>query len=157
MLDRMALRPLPFSPFHVARRSFDAALHEAVLEAFGRPAARGAEVRSGVRSGGLFPGLELARDDAGWTLSADLPGWRPEEVTVTFEEGVLTLAGERVGTPEGWDVVRRERAGAAFKRSVRFAEPVDDAHIDATLRDGVLTITVPRHARPAPRAIEVKA
>lgn len=102
---------------------------------------------------GYKPVLNVREAEDGWTLTADLPGLRPEDLDVHWEGDHLVLEG-RVGEApsgdeaedEGWTLVRRERGAGHFARRVRFARPVDVEHIEAALDNGVLTVRVPRRA-----------
>ncbi|MCB9663551.1 MAG: Hsp20/alpha crystallin family protein [Alphaproteobacteria bacterium] len=111
-------------------------------------AGRGLDGRHGLthQAGRYFPRFEVEETDAGWTLSADVPGLDPEGLEVAFEDGVLTVKGGFDGQApaEGWQAVRTERARWRFERSFRFGRPVDADGVEARLVDGVLTLRVPR-------------
>jgi len=102
---------------------------------------------------GYKPVLDVREGEEGWTLTADLPGLRPDDLDVHWEGDHLVLEG-RVGQApsgdasddEGWTLVRRERGAGHFARRIRFARPVDVDAIEAALTDGVLTVRVPRRA-----------
>jgi HSP20 family protein len=100
------------------------------------------------------------REEAGrFVLQADLPGVRAEDVKLTFEDGVLTVAGERrEGAPDQAVTQRRaERAWGAFERRFSLPREVDGQAIEASFADGVLTIVIPKRADAQPRKIEIKA
>jgi HSP20 family protein len=96
--------------------------------------------------------------DAIW-LKAELPGVKPEEVHIEIEKNVLTLRGERK-SEERVDkdaFYRFERRFGAFARSFVLPETVDGGAIDAELKDGVLSVKLPKKPTEAPRKISVKA
>lgn len=102
---------------------------------------------------GYKPVLDVREHDEGWTLTADLPGLRPDDLDIHWEGDHLVLQGKVGQAPsgeetedEGWTLVRRERGAGTFARRVRFARPVDADGIEARLADGVLTVSVPRRA-----------
>jgi len=89
-------------------------------------------------------------------LVADLPGLAREDVELQVADGVLTVRAERgLEVPEDGRVVRRERSARTFSRSFALSDEVDVDAIGATMRDGVLRITLPKSERAKPRQIEV--
>jgi HSP20 family protein len=91
-------------------------------------------------------------------LEAEVPGFTDKDVRIAFDRNALTLSGERgAGVPEGYTAVRRERPALTFTRTVRFGVPIDVDGITAVVKDGVLTVTLPKRAKAAPRAIPVQA
>ncbi len=79
-------------------------------------------------------------------LAVELPGMRPEDVSVSFDDGVVTIRGQRAGesAAEGAAYHRRERSHGAFCRA--FALPDDVAGVEAVaiMAEGVLTLRVPK-------------
>jgi len=95
--------------------------------------------------------------DAEYVLKAELPDIKPEDINVTFENGVLTLTGERraeFDANEG-HYHRSERAHGRFSRSFTLPATVDANRINATYNEGVLTIRVPQREEAKPRQITV--
>jgi len=98
--------------------------------------------------------------DAGATLviSADVPGMTESDLKLEIDQDVLTLSGERKSdAPEGYAVHRRERAPVKFSRSVALPCKVDPEKASATLKDGVLTLTLTKSPDARPRQIAVKS
>jgi HSP20 family protein len=91
-----------------------------------------------------------------YIVKAPLPGVTPENLEVTFEAGVLTIRGE---VPEEKQVagecVCQERHFGRFARSVNLPGDVVGEKIAATLKDGVLTLDVPKAEEAKPRRIDV--
>ena len=116
------------------------------------------------------PGVLNAPNASGWVrvnvwdagenvvLVAEVPGLTEKDVQISFDKSTLTISGERAAAPpEGYTTVRRERPGLRFSRSVRFGVPVDVDHITAVVKNGLLTVSLPKKARPAARTIPVTA
>lgn len=108
------------------------------------------------RSGG-FPAVNLWEDDRNLYAEAELPGMSLENVEVLVMGNELTLKGERRDNPpEGAAYHRRERGAGTFTRVVRLPIDVNAEGVEATLRDGVLTVTLPKTEKARPRKIQVK-
>jgi HSP20 family protein len=118
----------------------------------------------------FFPGYQNTAGPSSWAtpwdvvetneafeLMIDLPGIMPEDVQVEFNDGVLTVSGERkvVEAVEGRKVHRSERRAGPFSRSVKLPE-VDGERISAQFKHGVLTVVAPKIPAVTPRKIEVK-
>lgn len=102
------------------------------------------------------PAVDLVAFEDRIELVADLPGLSEKDIDVQFEDGTLTVRGERdLGVPEGGRLLRRERGGASFLRSFALSEDVDVDGIQATMKDGVLRITLPKSERARPRQIPI--
>lgn len=94
-------------------------------------------------------------------IRIDLAGVRPEDVTITFAQGVLTVSGERrswVGTDGDDSFHLRERYYGAFRRAIALPEGTTDAQISAEFDNGLLELTVSGAAQAAqPVRIAVRA
>jgi len=92
------------------------------------------------------------------TLLAGLPGVSGKELKLTVHADVLSLEGERrTPAPEGYSAHRQERPAARFARSFAFPCKVDVERTTATVRDGVLTVTLPKAPESQPRQIAVRS
>jgi HSP20 family protein len=89
-----------------------------------------------------------------YVIKADLPEMKREDISVTFEDGVLTLAGERKPESDG-NYNRSERFHGQFSRSFTLPATVDGHRINASYKDGVLTVRVPQRDDVKPRQITV--
>jgi len=90
-------------------------------------------------------------------VKADLPDLKREDITVTFENNVLTIEGERKVAS---DVTREqfhriERQYGAFRRSFTLPTTVDAGKVDASYQDGVLTVKLPRREDTRPKQIPI--
>ncbi len=93
-------------------------------------------------------------------VKAELPGLDKDAVTLTCEDGVLTLSGERQQETEeqNKDYYLKEISTGAFSRSIRLPKDVDDTKIEAVFKNGVLTITIPKKEvkKDAAKKIKIK-
>ncbi|TVR37865.1 MAG: Hsp20/alpha crystallin family protein [Nitriliruptor sp.] len=116
--------------------------------------------RQGASSAGAFsPALDVEEDENAFTLHVELPSVNPDDVEVSLEENVLTIAGERRfyddKTADGFR--RVERHFGRFHRSVRLPDRVDANAVEANYHNGLLTITVPKAEEAKPRRIQINA
>jgi len=105
-------------------------------------------------------GPQFALRDAGESLeiTADVPGFQIEDLHVSFEQGSLVVRGERSeSVPEGYSVHRKERGTVRFARAFTLPARIDPDKIEASLRNGVLELHLPKAAEERPRMISVKA
>ena len=95
--------------------------------------------------------------DREFVVKAELPDMKREDITVTFENGVLTLTGERKAEFDSNEGTyhRSERTYGRFSRSFTLPATVDANGIHAAYKDGVLTIRVPQREEAKPRQIAV--
>ena len=104
-----------------------------------------------------MPRTDIRETDEAFELYADLPGMTKQDIDLTFEDNVLTLAGERkfedAGTDKGYR--RIERSYGKFTRSFQVPKNIDATKILASFTDGVLTVTLPKAAEAQPRKVEI--
>lgn len=99
-------------------------------------------------------------EDAGesFVFRADVPGLSEADLQINVSGNTLTLRGERkIDVPEGYSAHRRERSPYRFDKSYELPARVDADKASATLKHGVLTLTLPKAAEAQPRQIAVKA
>jgi HSP20 family protein len=93
-----------------------------------------------------------------FVLRADVPGLTENDFNISLAGNTLTLRGERkLEVPEGYSAHRRERSAYRFAKSYELPARVDAEKVTATLKHGVLTLTLPKAAEAQPRQISVKA
>jgi HSP20 family protein len=127
-------------PFDTARREFQ--------KAFGSSS-------KGQRSPGGYAPLSVWEDQQQLHLEIDLPGLQPADVDVTVEDGKLSIRGERKpvdGAQRRYD----ERAYGRFERVIALADTIDQASVEAQLRDGVLHVTLSKKPETQPQRVVVK-
>lgn len=107
---------------------------------------------------GWTPACDIYEDEESVTLRFELAGVEPKDVEVRFENGVLTLRGERkLEHEEKRENYHRVELGyGTFTRSFTLPGTVDAEHIRAEAKNGVLAVTLPKRAEAKPRAIQVK-
>ena len=106
-----------------------------------------------------YPALDLWQDDDNLYLEAELPGMELDDLEIYVSgENQLGLKGTR-RAPEMKDAAwhRRERNFGTFTRALNLPQPVDANKVQASLKHGVLTVTLPKVGAAKPRRIEVKA
>lgn len=107
------------------------------------------------------PAIEMSETDKAYKITAELPGMEPDDVDVTFEDGVLRIAGEkkeeREETERGYRL--SERSYGAFERLIELPSAADGQDIKAKFKNGVLTVTVAKasEAKRNTRRIKVEA
>lgn len=141
-----------YSPFEEMNRMF-----EQMRSSFGEFEDALEHVRLPERTG-LAPStngqlaLDLTERDGAYVLSADLPGFETDEITLSFADGTLTITANHEVDEDG-----HARSRSVFER-VSIPAMVDEDDIGATYRNGVLTVTMPTldTARPDGRTIEIE-
>lgn len=102
--------------------------------------------------------LSFEDDGSNFVLRAEVPGLTENDFQINLAGSTLTLKGERkLEAPEGYTVHRRERSAFHFARSLELPARVDGEKVTATLKNGVLTLMLPKAAEAQPRQITVKA
>ncbi|MGH8509827.1 MAG: Hsp20/alpha crystallin family protein [Gammaproteobacteria bacterium] len=104
------------------------------------------------------PTVDIKEEDTRFVLYADLPGIDPKDIEITMDNGVLSVKGQRASDTEearaGYK--RVERAYGTFYRRFSLPDTADAEQIEATGRNGVLEIVIPKHERVQPRKIAVQ-
>ncbi|KWF29820.1 Hsp20/alpha crystallin family protein [Burkholderia pseudomultivorans] len=109
-----------------------------------------------VRRPAATPAVDIVEDGRGVTLWADLPGVPRENLDVKVHDNTLTIeADTRIDTPAELRVRHAEVRAPRFARSFVLSPDLDTSRIEANLRDGVLTLTIPRREESRPRRIDV--
>jgi HSP20 family protein len=107
---------------------------------------------------GRFPRITLADTGASLVLEADLPGLTEKDVQLSIHQDVLSMSGERRSdAPPGYLAHRQERAPVKFARSFTLPCKVDPERSAAVMKNGVLTLTLPKAVEAQPKQIAVKA
>ncbi|MEI7892897.1 MAG: Hsp20/alpha crystallin family protein [Myxococcales bacterium] len=106
----------------------------------------------------VWPKVNLYDGGASFVLTADVPGLAEKDLQVTLHDGALTIAGERATkAPEGYAVHRQERGSVKFTRSLALPCKVDAENTTASVKDGVLMLTLRKAPEAQPRAIAIRA
>jgi len=107
-----------------------------------------------------IPPVDILEYGDRFELYVDLPGVDPSKVDLTLEGGVLTLTGQRtddkLGNRDGEIQYRRtERSHGMFHRRFVLPDTADSQGVHATGKNGVLTVTIAKHAKALPRRIQI--
>lgn len=108
---------------------------------------------------GIGPRVELSESDKEVTLKAELPGVRPDDVEINIEGNMLVLRGEKKHEKEERkrDYHYVERQYGSFHRAIPLPSTIDPNKVEATFKDGVLTVSVAKRPEAQPKRITVKA
>jgi HSP20 family protein len=106
---------------------------------------------------GFTPPLNVHEDGETIVVEVEVPGLKAGDVEVSFENGELTLKGEKkYEAKENVPVHRRERIYGAFNRTLTLPWEIVAEKISAEMKDGVLTVTLPKAEASKPRKVAVK-
>lgn len=104
------------------------------------------------------PAITFADNGEALTLRAELPGVSEKDVDISVTANVLTLKATRqVEGPEGYTAHRRERQGFSFAQSYELPTRIDPEKVQASLKQGVLTLTLPKAVDAQPKRVSVSA
>ncbi len=105
----------------------------------------------------LRPPVDIWEDDKGITVKADLPGVSSERLDIEVDGNNLVIEGEvEVPMSEGMEALYADVNVTRFRRSFSLSNELETDKIDAELKNGVLTLHLPKKAELQPRKIEVK-
>ena len=106
----------------------------------------------------LMPPADILEKGNTVVMLLDIPGADPASLDVTLDKRILTIAARVTSdAPQGYAAAHIEFRDGTYERRFVFSEQMDGEHIDATLKDGVLRLTVPKAADTAAKKISVKA
>lgn len=105
-----------------------------------------------------LPPVDVFEDATGITLMVDMPGVPKEELELEVDgEALLIEGGVRPSTPDGLHAIYAELRAPRYRRTFTLSRELDTARIEANLKDGVLTLRIPKQAHAQPRRIDVQA
>jgi HSP20 family protein len=119
----------------------------------------GAPFSGAARETAWTPALDVYEDKENFVVKAELPGLKREEIEVSFQDDTLTISGERKAETKSEDteVYRAERFVGRFQRAVALPSTVAADKVNASYKDGVLTITLPKSEAAKPKKIDIAA
>lgn len=144
-------------------------LYDSMLPAFrGVFKADPFEILDRVFDGDYFPTLsarspvvDVREKDGKYLIEAELPGVSEKDLKLELKDGVLTLSTEKKEAKDEKDQagtwIRRERRESFFSRSFELPEDADGDKIEATFKDGLLTVELPKKPETSPKVVPVKA
>ncbi len=120
----------------------------------------GASRRRGETTLAGAPAVDLAETDKGYEITAELPGMDEKNIEVKLANGILSIKGEKQEVKEEKDknYYRRERSFGSFERSFHVPDNVDAEKIEASFKNGVLSVMLPKtaEAQKGAKKIDVK-
>ena len=138
-----------FHPLHQLRTEMDRLVGDMFAPA---------QSASGPGTARAFPTVNVWESGDELYAEAEVPGLKSDDIEISVIGNELTIKGRRgAGNPEGASYHRRERGVGEFTRLLRLPVEVDSDKVQAALRDGVLTLTLPKAAAAKPRKIQVSS
>lgn len=103
------------------------------------------------------PTVDLAEKEGSYELKAEVPGFNKEDISVTVSGDVVTLSGKKESSheEEKEEYHIKEMRSGSFSRSFRLPTEIDEEKIEASYKDGVLTVTMPHKEESKAKKIEV--
>jgi HSP20 family protein len=98
-----------------------------------------------------WPTVDVDETDKEFRVTAELPGLEEKDVEVLLQDGLLTIRGEKKLETESRNRSYSERFYGRFERQISLDRDVDESAVNATFRNGILTVTVPKNARAIER------
>ena len=121
------------------------------------PTTRAGEVGTALRQAPLMPPVDIFEDGDGLTLLADLPGVSKDRLNVRVDRNQLVLEGDiEIELPDVLDALYADVRSSHYERRFALSDELETDKIEATLKDGVLTVSIPKRTELRPRRIEVK-
>ena len=134
-------------------------LQDEVNSLFRRSFLRGADAPVAVEAAASWaPALDVHESAESITVEVELPGMEARDIEISLEEDILRVRGERkfAGEVKGEDYHRMERAYGRFERSIPLPRKVEEEKVTASVKDGVLSIVLPKAVEAAARRIPVR-
>lgn len=105
----------------------------------------------------IKPTLDIAASEKEYTISVELPGVDEKDVLLELSDDTLIIKGEKKQEKESREqnYYRMERSYGSFQRILSLPEDAEQDRIEATYKQGILTITIPRKVRPAAKAKQI--
>ena len=101
----------------------------------------------------VAPRLDIHEQGDAYVVTTDLPGLNKDDINLSVDDGVLTIKAEtkkESNDKKEGKVIRRERHYGSYLRRLSLGNDVKQADVDAEFKDGVLTITIPKHQPEKP-------
>ncbi len=113
---------------------------------------------TGTHQGNWFePPVDIYETADALVLTADVPGVEPDDVETHLEDNLLTITARQRALDAKWKPLHQEYTPGHFMRQFRLGQQIDQAKISAHLKDGVLTLVLPKVDTARPRKIRVQA
>ena len=131
-------------------RNFRSVFNDLLEDNFGHPGTQPSTSK-------WYPAVDVLDSKDAYLIRAELPGMKKEDIHVEVKDGTLVLSGERKSEKpaEGVEYRHVERVAAKFWRSFSLPETVKQDGIEASYKDGILEVRVPKVEKAKPRQIEI--
>jgi HSP20 family protein len=151
------VRRYPRRPAALARQPFYSDVDQLFNSFLGANSLFGRSVGEGLRDAWV-PAVDVQETDKSFIFTAELPGMGKDDIGITLEDNLLTLSGSRELDEKAEDETyhRIERAYGKFSRSFTLPSQVDNTQVEASFKEGLLSIEVPKSEQAQPRKIEIK-
>jgi HSP20 family molecular chaperone IbpA len=104
----------------------------------------------------ILPAVDIFEDESGITLQADMPGVSRERLDIQIDGESLTITGHaEIPVPDNMDALYADIRSTRYRRSFSLSRELDADNVSATLKEGVLTLRIPKREEHKPRKIEV--
>jgi HSP20 family molecular chaperone IbpA len=105
----------------------------------------------------ILPAVDIFENASGITVQADMPGVSRDRLDVHIDSDTLSIEGRaEIPMPEGMDAMYADIRSTHYKRSFTLSRELDTERVEAGLKDGVLTLRIPKREEHRPRRIEVQ-
>ncbi|MBN2367600.1 Hsp20/alpha crystallin family protein, partial [Candidatus Woesearchaeota archaeon] len=106
---------------------------------------------------GFTPKIEVAEDDKSYSVKAELPGLEKDDISVSIDDSILTLKGEKKEEKEekNKSTYYRETHYGSFLRQIPFHAEIDEGKVNAKFNKGILTLTVPKKEVKEKKSIKI--
>ncbi len=133
-------------------------LQERMNELFERTMRRRADEEEGLAPRAWSPAVDIYETDEKMVIKAELPGLKKEDIDIEVRDNTLTLKGERKFEKEikQENYHRVERAYGSFQRSFTLPSTIKQEAIEATFKDGILEVSLPKAAEVKPKKVEIR-
>ncbi len=148
-MKTLAKRPVPqLTPFHQWRDHFDDLLKNFVEDS---------AFETGLTEVSWRPRMDVSETDSQYLVTLDLPGVNPDQVDISVTDNQLTIRGERKEEKETKEKTfhRVERSYGSFFRTMMLPPGCDPSKIDASSRDGVINISIPKTEQKKAKSIKI--
>ena len=106
----------------------------------------------------LRPPVDIFEDAEGITVMADMPGVTKDRLNIEVDKDTLLVEGDaKISMPEGMEALYADVRVTRYRRNFALSSELDTAAVDASLKNGVLSVRIPKRAEIQPRKIEVRA
>lgn len=113
--------------------------------------------QSGEQERTISPAVDIFENNDGISVMADMPGVAKERLNIQIDNDTLTIEGEaEIPMPEGMEALYADVRSTRYRRSFSLSSELDGSKADASLKEGVLTLRIPKREKYQPRKVEVR-